>query len=368
MFNLGSSALTRVVLYLVACNVVNVSASFKHAPHLKLSRRATTCNGHAELCSRSYANVSFVGAHDSFAVGSTNLAANQDYDVTQQLTDGIRMLQNQAHNTSNDGIHLCHTDCLLFDGGTLLSYLGKVKSWMDSNTNDVVTLLLVNIDNLAASTFAQDFDSAGLSSMAFTPSTPTLPASSWPSLGDMIDSGKRLVVFMDNGANDANSAYLIPEFGNIWETAFDTTDPSFPCAVNRSQGDTSQQMGLINHFLDSTQSLIDSASTLAPAKDNLNTTNAVSGPGSLGQQAADCISQNSRAPNFMLVDFYNYGEGSVFTVAAALNDVAAPTTTIAPPIINGTSSAEVGRIGRARGTMLTAVAMVLATSFGFRIL
>ena len=26
-----------------------------------------TCNGHAELCSRSYGNVTFIGAHDSFA-------------------------------------------------------------------------------------------------------------------------------------------------------------------------------------------------------------------------------------------------------------------------------------------------------------
>jgi hypothetical protein len=182
------------------------------------------------------------------------------------------------------------------------AYLQKVKSWMDSNTNDVVTILLVNINNLPASSFASDFQSSGLSDLAFIPSSPTLPASGWPTLGEMIDSGKRLVVFMDNGATDPNSPFLIPEFGNIWETAFDVTDPSFSCAVNRSQGDTSQQMGLINHFLDSTQSLIESASTLAPAKAQLNTTNAASGPGSLGQQASDCIAQNTRAPNFMLVD------------------------------------------------------------------
>ena len=31
--------------------------------------RATICNGHAEFCSRSYGNVSYVGAHDSYAVG-----------------------------------------------------------------------------------------------------------------------------------------------------------------------------------------------------------------------------------------------------------------------------------------------------------
>jgi len=34
--------------------------------------RATTCNGHAELCNRSFGNVTFVGAHDSYAIGINN--------------------------------------------------------------------------------------------------------------------------------------------------------------------------------------------------------------------------------------------------------------------------------------------------------
>lgn len=32
----------------------------------------TVCNGHAEFCSRSYSNVSVVGAHDSYSVGAGN--------------------------------------------------------------------------------------------------------------------------------------------------------------------------------------------------------------------------------------------------------------------------------------------------------
>jgi len=301
-------------------------------------KRATVCNGNADLCSRSFGNISFVGAHDSYAVGSTNLAANQDYNVTQQLKDGIRMLQNQAHSTDSGEIHLCHTNCFLYDGGPLSDYLQSVKMWMESNPQDVLSILIVNINNLAASAFGQVFQSVGLVDLAFVPQSNPLPATQWPTLGDMIDSGKRLVVFMDNGANDTNFPYLIPEFTNIWETAFDVTDPSFSCAVNRSQGDTSQQMYLINHFLDSNQAILGSVSSLAPDKEQLNVTNAVSGPGSLGGQTTDCIAQNGRAPNFMLVDFYDYGEGSVFQVAASLNGVPAPTNTIAPPLINSSSS------------------------------
>jgi hypothetical protein len=173
---------------------------------------------------------------------------------------------------------------------------------MDSNPQDVLSILIVNIDNLAASAFGQVFQSTGLSDLAFIPKSNPLPASQWPTLGEMIDSGRRLVVFMDNGANDTNFPYLIPEFTNIWETAFDVTDPSFSCAVNRSQGDTSQQMYLINHFLDSNQAILGSVNSLAPDKGQLNVTNAANGPGSLGQQASDCTAQNGRPPNFLLVD------------------------------------------------------------------
>lgn len=35
-------------------------------------RRATTCNGSPDLCNRSYGNVTFVGTHDSYAVGVNN--------------------------------------------------------------------------------------------------------------------------------------------------------------------------------------------------------------------------------------------------------------------------------------------------------
>ena len=86
----------------------------------------------------------------------------------------------------------------------------------------------------------------------------------------------------------------------MWETAFDVTEPTFDCEVNRTKGDTTTQMYLINHFLYEKVSVI--ANAVAPNKDALNQTNAASGPGSLGQQVSDCSVQHTRPPNFMLVD------------------------------------------------------------------
>jgi hypothetical protein len=45
---------------------------------------ADVCNGHAELCSQLYSGVTFIGAHNSYAVGE-GLGDNQFKDVTDQL-------------------------------------------------------------------------------------------------------------------------------------------------------------------------------------------------------------------------------------------------------------------------------------------
>lgn len=94
--------------------------------------------------------------------------------------------------------------------------------------------------------------------------------SDWPTLGDMIDSGKRVVVFLDSGADPSTVDFILPEFEmvafltsyiiatiflitpfQIWETPFSVTDPSFPCSVDRISGPlaTEDHTYLINHSL-----------------------------------------------------------------------------------------------------------------------
>ncbi|KZO90210.1 PLC-like phosphodiesterase, partial [Calocera viscosa TUFC12733] len=304
------------------------------APH----RRATTCNGSPSLCTRSYGNTTFVGAHDSFAVSPTSLAGNQDYDVTQQLTDGIRMLQNQLHNSSGT-IELCHTSCDLLDAGSLEAYLGKVNTWLKANPDEVVTLLLVNSDDIDVTQFGAAYTAAGLDTLSYTPPQAAITVDQWPTLGEMIDQGTRVVTFMDSGADFTTVPYIIDvEFSNMWETPFDVTT-SFDCSVNRTHGDPTTQLYTINHFLDTAGS-IGSIAFSTPDKSALGTTNAVSGPGSLGAQAEECLAEYSRAPNFMLVDFYEVGAGSVFEVAAGINGVPyAPTTPIASAPSSATQTA-----------------------------
>jgi hypothetical protein len=87
----------------------------------------------------------------------------------------------------------------------------------------------------------------------------------------------------------------------MWETAFDVTDTTFNCDVNRTRGDTSTQLYLINHFLDRVV-----AGAFVPFKDQANVTNGVDGVGSLGAQVQTCAAAYGRNPNFMLVDVSVY--------------------------------------------------------------
>ncbi|CAE6447181.1 unnamed protein product [Rhizoctonia solani] len=80
------------------------------------------CNGYAALCSRTYGNVTYIGAHNSYAV-STDVAAlsvNQNVDVTAQPNLGVRLLQ-AAGKLKGGAVQLCHTSCILWDGGSLTS-------------------------------------------------------------------------------------------------------------------------------------------------------------------------------------------------------------------------------------------------------
>jgi len=275
------------------------------------------------------------------------LFENQDYNVTQQLNDGIRMLQMQAHNQGGT-IQLCHTSCSFFNGGTLQNYLQSVKSWMNANTNDVVTLLIVNSDGLSPTQYDTVFKAVGLDTLSYTPPSAVTVNTGWPTLGSMIDSGKRLVTFMDEKAAFTSVPYIIDEFTNMWETAFDVTDTTFNCNVNRTNGDSSTQLFTINHFLDKIV-----LNQFAPDPEDANTTNAVSGTGSLGLQVQTCAAQYGRNPNFMLVDFYEFGGGSVFQVAATANGVTYnPSTPVPKPLSTGSPTTSTGATSSPNGAIL----------------
>ena len=272
------------------------------------------CNGNAALCGRSYSNVSQVGTHDSAFVG-VSPADNQDVNVTQQLDAGIRFLQGQTHKDVLGTLSLCHTSCFLRDAGPLTDYLATVKTWLDANPHEVLTLLLTNGDSLGVSEFDSAFQSSGLVPSIYVPTSDApLNLSAWPTLQEMITTNNRLVTFLDYGANATLVPYLLDEFAFFFETPYDTTDPTFPeCSIDRPPGaDADGRMYIVNHFLD-----LNISGILIPNVPADNVTNAATGTGSIGAQVDLCEGLYQRAPKGVLVD--NFDKGDVFAAQNAAN-------------------------------------------------
>jgi hypothetical protein len=300
------------------------------------------CNGYPEFCAKKYSNVTMVAAHNSPFVKPGNVAANQMLDVTTQLNDGIRMLQFQTHLV-NDTMYLCHSSCDLLNMGRLEDYLVTVTEWIKTHPYDVVTILMGNSDYVSPSYFTKPVENSGLKDLVYTPPKIPMSLDDWPSLSSMILSGKRAVMFLDYQANQTADPWLMDEFSQVWETPFSPTDREFPCTVQRPPGlapqDARNRLYMANHNLN-LEFNFGSLNLLIPNTALLNETNAVSGYGSLGRMADNCTTNWNRPPNFLLVDYYNYGNfnGSVFEVAAEMNNVTyngkcCGTTSAAPNLV-----------------------------------
>lgn len=193
-------------------------------------------------------------------------------------------------------------------------------------------------------------EQSGILRYVYTPPYVPMNLSSWPTLTDMILGGGRVVMFMDYMANQTAYPWLLDEFSQMWETPFDPVNNTFPCDVSRppnlAASDANNRLSLINHNLNTELSVL-GVDLLVPARTQLNITNNATGTGSLGLSANQCVNQWGRPPNFLNVDYYNYGgyPGSVFEVAAEMNNVTynrACCGTSTSGAIKGRPSREVG--------------------------
>jgi hypothetical protein len=307
-----------------------------------------------------------MGAHDSAFLRdsstSFSISGNQFYNATIALSAGIRLLQAQVHN-SNGTLELCHTTCALLDGGSLETFLSEIKTWMDANPNEVVTLLLVNSDNESAATFGSVFASSGISTYGFTPTSTTGPMSTWPTLQTLITANTRLVTFVASITYDSSYPYLLPEFNYVFETAFGVSSLNgFNCTLNRpsslssaSSALSSGYMGLLNHFADTVEVL----GISVPDVTDIATTNSASTTttGALGAHGAECNSEWGRKPTFILVDFWNVGPA--IDTADLLNGITGTGRTIVSTadLTAGSSSSEGSRRDAGRGWAMAGVAL-----------
>jgi hypothetical protein len=332
------------------------------------------CNNSPLLCDRDYNRITHMGAHDSAFLRDQStdftISGNQFYNATTALSAGIRLLQAQVHNL-NGILELCHTDCSLLDGGSLEAFLSSIKSWMDTNPSEVVTILLVNSDNQPASTFGSAFTSSGISTYGYAPTSLIGPISTWPSLQSLITANTRLVTFIASITHDSTYPYLLSEFDYVFETAFSVTSlTGFNCTLQRpatlsssTAAISSGYMGLVNHFADT----VEAFGITVPDVDNITTTNsaATNVTGALGLNAKQCEAEWGVKPTFMLVDFWNVGP-SIETADNMNGIVATGRTSITTAELTSSSDGVKGRefVGWSR-TMVVAMAVVIISNIAW---
>ncbi|GJJ15992.1 hypothetical protein Clacol_010271 [Clathrus columnatus] len=147
-------------------------------------------------------------AHDSYAFSSDPLARKEwSQNARYQYNPTVKARYKNASSSIS---------YVLFDGGTVKAYLDQVKQYLDNNPNEVLTLLFTNDDNASVQTqWDPLFQASGVAELAFVPQTFPIKQSEWPTLGNMIDSGKRVVVFMDSNSNISAVPYILPEFEHV---------------------------------------------------------------------------------------------------------------------------------------------------------
>ncbi|KAG5637387.1 hypothetical protein H0H81_004764 [Sphagnurus paluster] len=198
---------------------------------------------------------------------------------------------------------------ILFDGGTVENYLKRVKSWLDANPNEVLTFIFTNPEGVSIKdVWKPAFDNSGITPLAYVPPSRPVRRTEWPTLGQLINAGKRVVVFFDPGADTGGVDFILPQFEMIWEDPFSPTDKNFPCRVDRTRGPLSNDdhAHLINHNLNVNLIPIGDG-VLVSDRANAATTNSIATI--LGHANGCAPFASGRAPNFVLLDWVNVGDG-----------------------------------------------------------
>ena len=64
---------------------------------------------------------------------------------------------------------MCQRSCAWLDASTLTDFLTTIKTWLNSNVDEVVTVLLTNPDSFPISKFGEALVASRLSTYAYAP-------------------------------------------------------------------------------------------------------------------------------------------------------------------------------------------------------
>jgi hypothetical protein len=277
--------------------------------------RVTTCNGYAALCVVPYDSVTYLAAHNAMAASDAGFVdAEQDPTIIGQLDNGVRALLIDFHYwtapeqvtryvdslsprtraliapflttlESRPGVWLCHIVCQL-GASPAVGTLRAVGEWLAAHRDAVLTLIIEDHTSLADT--EATIEDAGLRRYV---QPPPAPDTAWPTLGQMVRSGHRLVVFterQDDPQGWLRNYHLIGA-----ETPFRAASPAqLTCAPGR--GPAKAPLFLLNNWISSS----------APSRTDAATVNS---PRFLLRRARQCARERGMTPTYIAVDFAEIG-------------------------------------------------------------
>ncbi|MDP3219946.1 MAG: hypothetical protein Q8S73_37950 [Deltaproteobacteria bacterium] len=263
-------------------------------PRVRPADEVRACNGAEALCDRRYDQVVYATAHNAMSNADEGwFIPNQRHPIGRALRDGVRALMLDTHYYRGEA-YLCHGDCRI-GRRPLADGLCSVRGFLDEHPDEVVTLLVES--HISAEDTAAAVAQSGLDGYVHTQA----PGAPWPTLREMIASGRRLVVFAESGGGAPDWYHALYE--HSWETAYAFREPAdMSCAGNR--GDPRHPLFVLNHFISD------------PVADRTMAAQVNRDPALL-DRARRCMRESGRLPNFVAVDFYDVG--GLFGVVDALN-------------------------------------------------
>ncbi|HEU5301333.1 MAG TPA: hypothetical protein VFW06_03735 [Acidimicrobiia bacterium] len=311
------------------------------------SAGSLACNGRIAYCDRRLDELALPTAHNAMSAADDGfLNANHQTGITTQLRGGVRGLLIDAYvgsrregqdqsivytdltdvrrteleksvgpeltaraeqlresvgpppDKSEQAVYLCHVFCEL--GSTRMrAAADSIRVFLESEPRDV--LIVVIEDYADVEQIQAVLSQAGLGKYQLAVSSDE----ALPTLQEMIDSGKRLLVGLEkqDGGPKLPNIYeggLVQETPYSFEKVSDLEAPT-SCADNRGSGDA--PLFLLNHWV-TPQSFADASEV------NSETV--------LGARAERCRTERGLLPNLVAIDFWETGD--LFDVVTQLNE------------------------------------------------
>jgi hypothetical protein len=234
------------------------------------------------------------------------------------------------------GVYLCHNFCEM-GAASFADQMVAVRRWLENNPEEVVMLVIE--DHTTPEDTSAALEAAGLADRAWT-LDPTQPI---PTLGDLVDAGRNVVIFAENAGpgspNWYQSAYeWFQETPYAW-----TSVDEMSCAPNR--GKAGNPFMLVNHWVGYSPPDPGKAGSIVNTEEQLEA------------RIERCIEERGVLPNVVAVDFAE--RGALMKVVREFNEAThrsltelrgsedatgttvagATTTTASPGEVGSTSSA-----------------------------